>query len=224
MGIVNDIKTVLMDGYSTKDINLKNIVFVLGTATIISLFIFLVYRFMIRRAFYSKSFGISLVCLSLVTAAIIFTIQSSLVVSLGMVGALSIVRFRTAIKDPMDLLFLFWSISVGIICGAGLAGLAIALSVVVTAVIVVLDLTPALTAPMLLVVSSSNINSESDILAVIKNHCKNYTVKSRTVSNSGMNFVVELRVKDQSKIITEISKIEGIKEATLLAHDGEATF
>ena len=105
---------------ATEGMSIGNAVLALGITCLIAVYIFFIYRVMTRKSFYSKSFNVSLVALSLITAAIILSIQSSVVISLGMVGALSIVRFRTAVKEPMDLVFLFWSISIGIICGAGL--------------------------------------------------------------------------------------------------------
>lgn len=120
---------------------------------LISLYIFFVYRLISRRGFYSKTFNIALFAVSLITSAIVIAIQSNVVVSLGMVGALSIVRFRTAIKDPMDLTFLFWSISVGIICGARQPDIAIILSFGLTVCIVLLDLIPNVRASMLLIVN-----------------------------------------------------------------------
>ena len=147
-------KKSFLEGYSTIEINTATILVALFFSLILGLYIFFCYRVMTRRTFYSRNFNISLVALTLITSAIILTIQSSVVVSLGMVGALSIVRFRTAIKDPMDLVFLFWAISVGIICGAGLSEIAILSSLAVTLVLYVLNLVPVGKAPMILVVSA----------------------------------------------------------------------
>ena len=141
-------KKSFLDGVSSKDIN----TYTAGTARMITCvlapYIFVVYRVLTRKTFYSKSFNISLAGIALITSGIILTIQSSIVVSLGMVGALSIVRFRTAIKDPMDLMFLFWSIAVGIICGVGMAEIAIMLSIILTVGILVLNGLPVAKAPL----------------------------------------------------------------------------
>ena len=112
------LKKSFLQSITSADITPQEIFLVLAIATVLSLYIYFIYKVLTRKTFYNKTFNISLAALALITAGIILTIQSSIVVSLGMVGALSIVRFRTAIKDPMDLVFLFWSISVGIICGA----------------------------------------------------------------------------------------------------------
>ena len=132
-------KKSFLEGYSTIELGTKGIIVALCFSLVLGLYIFFCYRLLTRRTFYSKNFNISLVCMSLITTAIILTIQSSVVVSLGMVGALSIVRFRTAIKEPMDLVFLYWAISVGIICGAGLSEIAIILSLVVTVAVFIAE-------------------------------------------------------------------------------------
>ena len=172
----------------------------------------------------SRNFNISLAAMSIITAAIILAMQSNLVISLGMVGALSIVRFRTAIKDPMDLVFMFWSISIGIICGAGLYEVALVTSVAVTIFILVLDMIPVSKAPMMLVVNSSKMDGEQQILDVVGKYTKSYKVKSRNLSKGRLDMVVELRVKEESALVSEVAALEGMIGASLIAHDGEVTF
>ena len=162
--------------------------------------------------------------MSIITAAIILAMQSNLVISLGMVGALSIVRFRTAIKDPMDLVFMFWSISIGIICGAGLYEVALVTSVAVTVFILVLDMIPVSKAPMMLVINSSQMDGEQQILDIVGKYSKSYKVKSRNLSKGRLDMVVELRVKDESALVSEVAALEGMIGASLIAHDGEVTF
>ena len=135
---------------------------------------------------------------AVITSAIILTIQSNIVVSLGMVGALSIVRFRTAVKDPVDLMFLFWSISIGIICGAGLFVVALLTCLVVTVLILVLENLPASRAPMMLVVNLSDPEGEASVLETVKKFSRFYKVKSRNISANSMDMVVEVRVKEES--------------------------
>ena len=131
-------KQSFLNGFSG-GIDTMTVLFGLGLACALGLYIFLIYRALTRKTFYSLNFNISLVAMSVITAAIILTIQSNLVISLGMVGALSIVRFRTAIKDPMDLVFLYWAIGVGIICGAGLSVICVALCLVMTLIVFLLS-------------------------------------------------------------------------------------
>ena len=158
------------------------------------------------------------------TAAIIVTIQSSVVVSLGMVGALSIVRFRTAIKDPMDLVFLFWSISIGIICGAGYAIFAVLLSIVVTIAIIGLDRLPVARAPMILVINCTDIDAEERLLGKVGEFVKHYSVKSRNLTSSTLDMTIELRTDEGGKLVRELVGMDGVVSANLLQHDGEVTF
>lgn len=197
----------------------------LGIALILSGYIFFCYRLMTRRVFYSKSFNVSLVALAVITTAIILTIRSSVVVSLGMVGALSIVRFRTAIKEPMDLVFLYWAISVGIMVGAGQRSLAILLCVFATVGLVVFDWMPVSKAPMLLLVSGRATESVDRQLSEILNRCcKHYQEKSKSISGGNLDLVIELRVHDGNALADAISKIEGIDSVSLMKHDGEVTY
>ena len=217
-------KQSFLSGYSS-GVDTKTVVFGLGVACIIGIYIFLIYRIMTRKTFYSKSFNISLVAMSVITSAIILTIQSNLVISLGMVGALSIVRFRTAIKDPMDLVFLFWSISVGIICGAGLVEIAILMSLVITLVLVILDKTKVARAPFILVINASASDEISEkISSVVDEFCKYSKEKSRTLTSTQLDLVMELRVENGEALTSKLSKIEGVNSVALLSHDGEVTF
>ena len=217
-------KKSFLEGYSGKEIDLITIVVALAIACALALYIFFVYRVMTRKTFYSKSFNISLAGVTVITSALILTMQSSVVLSLGMVGALSIVRFRTAIKDPMDLMFLFWSISVGIICGAGLAQIAVLLSIVVTLGILVLNQLPVAKAPMILVVNASKLDVEDAILNIIAVYCKHPNVKSRNMTDSSVDLVIELRTAQGKDLVMDVKQLEGVVSASLLSHDGEATF
>ncbi|MBR3928615.1 MAG: DUF4956 domain-containing protein [Clostridia bacterium] len=185
---------------------------------------FLAYRGVTRKAFYSKSFNISLVGITVITAALILTMQSSVVLSLGMVGALSIVRFRTAIKDPMDLMFLFWSISVGIICGAGLAQVAVVLSIVITLGILVLNWFPVAKAPMIFVVNASDLDAEEEILNAVRKYEKHFKIKSRNMTASSLDMIIELRTAKGGELVREAMKLDKVTSASLLSHDGEVTF
>ncbi|MBO4266267.1 MAG: DUF4956 domain-containing protein [Lachnospiraceae bacterium] len=216
-------KKSFLEGYANIELSAKQIVVVIFFAVLLGLYIYAVYRFLTKKTFYSKSFNISLVLMSVITASIILTVQSSVVISLGMVGALSIVRFRTAVKDPMDLAFLFWAISVGIICGAGLVEIAIILSLVATAVIFILDRMPVLKAPMILVVNSSE-DSDPDILAQIRNNTNCYEEKSRVLINGNLELVYELRTKDVPSLSRALSSINGVTSVSIMSHDGEVSF
>lgn len=224
MGFQDVFKKSFLEGFSGMDITTGKIAATLFVTALLALYVFMIYRLVTRKVFYSKSFNISLAAMSLITAAIILAMQSNLVISLGMVGALSIVRFRTAVKDPLDLVFLFWSISIGIICGAGLYEVALITSVGVTICILVLDLLPVAKAPMMLVVNSSVMDGEQEILDTVKKYAGSFRVKSRNLSGGRLDLVVELRVKDESGLIKEVAGLDGMISASLIAHDGEVTF
>ena len=217
-------KKSFLEGFATGELTGRVILAALGIAAVLALYIFFVYRVMTRKTFYSKNFGIALVGVALITAALILTMQSSVVISLGMVGALSIVRFRTAVKDPMDLMFLFWSISVGIICGAGIAQIAVILSVVLTCGIMILDHFPAAKAPMILVVNATDLDAEEAICRSVAQYAKHYSVKSRNLTADSMDLVLELRTSEGSALVKAVNSLSGVSSVSLLSHDGEVTF
>ena len=217
-------KKSVLEGCSSGEIKNPTILVARGIACVLALYIFFVYRVVTRKTFYSKNFNITLAIITVITAALILTMQSSVVLSLGMVGALSIVRFRTAVKDPMDLAFLFWSISVGIICGAGLAQVAIILSVVITVGILVLDQMPVAKAPMILVVNADDLDAEEAIVAAAKQYVKHLQVKSRNMTDVSLDLVMELRTAEGSALVRDVKKVAGVTAVSLLAHDGEVTF
>lgn len=191
---------------------------------LISIYIFILYRVINRQAFYNKNFNISLPAMAIITAAIILTIQSSIIISLGMVGALSIVRFRTAIKDPMDLVFLFWSISVGIVCGAGFAIIAVIASAVLTCGILLADYLPIAKAPQILLINSESFENEKEIMEIVKKYCSLHKVKARNLTIDHLDMAIEVRVKEEAALVTELMKTENVVSASLVAHDGEVTF
>jgi len=225
MSFSDVLKKSFLQGVNANELTMGSIAGVICVAGLIGLYIFAVYYLTGKKAFYSRSFNISLVALTMITAGIILTIQTSVVISLGMVGALSIVRFRTAVKDPMDLIYLLWSISVGIICGAGLIKVAVVVSVLVTVAIMVLELLPVLHMPMLLIVNAQSDNIDDKLKDVISNYSKNYKTKSRNLTQSGLDLVIELKIKDDgAELVRKIKEIEGVYAVSLVLHDGEAAY
>lgn len=221
MSISDVIKSSFLEGFTVPDMSAGKIAVSLGITVILALFIYLIYRLQNRTAFYSKQFNITLPLMAVVTAAIVLAMQSNIVISLGMVGALSIVRFRTAVKEPLDLLYLFWAISVGIICGAGLYLVAVIVSAIVTVVIFLLGMLPAPKAPYLLVVNASNTAIEESLMKTVSEHAKNAKVKSRSMTASSIELIVELNTKTAPELTAAVSKLDGITSLTLMNHDGE---
>ena len=200
MGFQDVFKKSFLEGFNGMDITTGKIAATLFVTAILALYVFMIYRLVTRKVFYSKNFNISLAAMSLITAAIILAMQSSIVISLGMVGALSIVRFRTAIKDPMDLLFLFWSIGTGIICGAGLYKIAVILAVLVTVGIIILELFPVRISTCLLIVNAAEREVEDTIEATVKELSGAYRLKSKNITAEGMDLILEIRNKNEKEL------------------------
>lgn len=224
MGVQDVFKKSFMQGFGTPDINTYTILTSLLITCVLACYIFTVYRFITRKTFYSKTFNISIAAISVITAGIILTVQSSIVVSLGMVGALSIVRFRTAVKDPMDLIFLFWAIAIGIICGAGFAVIAVILSVIVTLLVVVLNLIPVAKAPMILVINADERDIEKNIMDEVAKFSKVSKVKSRNLTVTSMDLVIEARTDKGAELVNAVMDVDGVSSVSLMSHDGEVTF
>lgn len=211
--------------FSQTNLSTSHIIMTLCMTCVIALYIFAVYRLITRKTFYNKNFNISLTALSIITAIVILTVQANIVISLGMVGALSIVRFRTAIKDPMDLVFLFWSISIGIACGAGMMEIAIVGSVLLTIVIFILDRLPVAKAASILVINaSSGLELMSSIHEIVKQNCKYYKIKSRNASDTSLDVVIELWTSNEDTLLKELQALKNITTVSLMSHDGEVTF
>ena len=198
MGLIDLLKKAFMEGYATSSITIGTVLMCIGCTVAIAIYIYIIYKIINRNSFYNKGFNISLVIIAVITAAIILTIQSNIVVSLGMVGALSIVRFRTAIKDPMDLAFLFWSISAGIICGAGFAGIAVVASLFITVLIILFSASFKSTGTLVLVVNADSHEREGDIMKAVKECCQYSKTRARNVSKSGMNMAIEVKTSKPS--------------------------
>lgn len=217
----NDIiKKSILESFNS-DITNTTIIISMVITILIALYIYAIYRLCSNNNFYSKDFNKTLAIMSVITAAIVLAMQSNLVISLGMVGALSIVRFRNAVKNPLDLLFLFWSISVGIICGASLYQVAIIMSLAVTILLLLLEVVKPPKAPYLLVLNGTNKDMEENLMQILKTNAKGYQIKARNIGTDGINMVVELRTKKEKDLLSECEKIEGITNVSLLSHDGE---
>ena len=191
------------------------------SALFIGLFIFFIYKKTYAGVMYSKPFNTSLVLLSVLTTFVILAVTSNVVLSLGMVGALSIVRFRTAIKEPLDLVFLFWSISVGIILRAGLYSLAFLGSAFITVILLVLTGKVDSSAPYILMLQLENENAELQATEIIKNRFGKVIVKSKSITDGQPELIYEVKVKNnETSFMNELSAIEGVQNATLVSYNG----
>lgn len=224
MSIKDAIKKSILQEFTDPAVTMGDIAAALGMAAVLALYIYLIYKLVTRSAFYSRDFNKSLAILPVITAGILLAMQSSFVISLGSVGALSIVRFRNAVKDPMDLVFLFWSISIGIVCGAKLYALAILLSLVLTVLVFVLDLIPAAKSPMLLVMNGSDASVEAALQPILKQQAKAAHVKSRNLTTAGIDLIVELRPNDPPALVQACAALPGVQSVSLLDHDGQIRY
>lgn len=202
-------------------VSILDMVLALVLAFGIGLFIFLVYKKTYQGVMYSSSFGTTLVALTMITTVVILAVTSNVVLSLGMVGALSIVRFRTAIKEPLDIAFLFWSIAVGIVLAAGMIPLAVIGSVVIGVILIVFVNRKPHCNPYI-VVLACNAASEKNATDLLEKTVKKCVVKSKTVQKENTELTFGVRLKDENTdFINELSEIEGVKSAVLVSYNGE---
>ena len=197
----------------------------MATAFLIGLFIYWVYKKTFNGVIYSHSFNISLMVMTLTTALVIMGISQNVLLSLGMVGALSIVRFRTPIKDPMDLIFLFWSVAAGILCGAGFIPLVVIGSIIIGLVIILFQNKIVVENPYLLVVKFDDESANTEIEHILTNSTKKYMLKSKTiVQDYEIEVTYEVRMKENdSQLVSSISKVAGVSSSVMLSYDGNFT-
>jgi uncharacterized membrane protein YhiD involved in acid resistance len=188
----------------------------------LGLFIFWVYKKTYTGVMYSASFGVSLMAMCMITTLVILAVTSNVVLSLGMVGALSIVRFRTAIKEPLDIAYLFWAIAVGIVLGAGLIPLAVFGSLFVGLILWIFVNRKTSDQPYIMSVTCSDKEAEKQALAKIQENVKKQVLKSKTVSKDGIEMTLEIRLKgDDSEFVNAVSDTEGVESAVLVSYNGE---
>ena len=188
----------------------------------LGLFIFLVYKKTYNGVMYSASFGTTLIALTMITTVVILAVTSNVVLSLGMVGALSIVRFRTAIKEPLDIAFLFWSIAVGIVLAAGMIPLAVFGSVVIGVILLVFVNRKAHTNPYMVVLSCTDHASETKAKEYLEKQTLRCVVKSKAAQKGAIELNMEIRLKDDNTdFINALSEMDGVNSAVLVSYNGE---
>ena len=188
----------------------------------IGMFIFLVYKKTYQGVMYSSSFGTTLIALTMISTVVILAVTSNVVLSLGMVGALSIVRFRTAIKEPLDIAFLFWSIAVGIVLAAGMIPLAVIGSVIIGVILLTLVNKKSHCNPDIIVVQCDGFESETFVMEYLKNQVLKCTVKSKTAQKGLVELNLDVRLKDENTdFINALANINGVSSAVLVSYNGE---
>lgn len=219
INFIDIIKKSFLDLGSANEITLLGVIRTMLVAFLVGFFIFLVYKKCYRGVVYSHSFNVSILLMTMITAMIIITISSNLILSLGMVGALSIVRFRTAIKDPVDLVFLFWSVAGGIATGAGIYPVVIVGSLVIGFCLLIFMRFKDNSRTYLLII---NYNDEAtgDVRAII-NKLK-YILRSKTTQKGKSELTLEIKVKnDNTAFVNSISDINGVVNVVLVSYSGD---
>lgn len=191
-------------------------------AFLLGLFIFFIYKRTYSGVMYSASFGASLIALALITTLVILAVSSNVILSLGMVGALSIVRFRTPVKEAMDIVFLFWAIAVGIVLAAGLLLLAVLGSLFIGVVLIAISTRRNPVNPYILVLHCENADSEKIARELVEKHARALKLKSKTVLPDAVELNWEIRLKnDESSFVNELSSTPGVKHAALVSYNGD---
>ena len=203
-------------------VSLLDTAIALALAFFLGLFIFLIYKKSYSGVMYAPSFGVTLIALTLITTLLILAVTSNIVLSLGMVGALSIVRFRTAIKEPMDIAFLFWSIAVGIVLAAGLIPLAVLGSLFIGVVLLVFSRQKNGESPYILVVRCASQEEEAQVRSLVEARVQRLNLKSKSVSPGEIELNYEVRLQNgQTDFVNELGSMEGVDHVVLVSYNGD---
>ena len=204
-------------------VSILDMVIALALAFCVGLFIFFVYKKTFAGVMYSTSFGVSLIALTMITTLVILAVTSNVVLSLGMVGALSIVRFRTAIKEPLDIAYLFWAIAAGIVLAAGMIPLAIFGSVAIGLVLVLfVNVRGGTTTPYIVVMQCESKEAEKLAVSYLAEHTEKNKLKSKSVQNGAVELNMEVRLRDgDTDFVNALSELEGVRSAVIVSFNGE---
>ena len=203
-------------------VSLLDMVLAMVLAFALGMFIFLIYKKTFAGVMYSSTFGVTLVALTMISTLVILAVTSNVVLSLGMVGALSIVRFRTAIKEPLDIAFLFWSIAVGIVLAAGMIPLAVFGSVVIGIFLLVFANRKTHTNPYIVVLRCGDHDSETRAIDFLRSQVRRMAVKSKTAQKGSIELNVEIRMaSDNTDFINTLSDMAGVTSAVLVSYNGD---
>lgn len=220
MGFNDIFKSSFLENVSS--VSLLDMGIALALAFCLGLFIFLVYKKTFNGVMYSSSFGVTLIALTMITTVVILAVTSNVVLSLGMVGALSIVRFRTAIKEPLDIAFLFWSIAVGIVLAAGMIPLAVIGSVIIGMILLVFVNKKSHVHPYILVLECDCQESENKAKEFLSQHVTRSVVKSKTAQADKVELNLEVRLKeDSTDFVAALSQLKGVRSAVLVSYNGD---
>ena len=222
MNTIQNIFNRIASTYSNEAVSTGVILAVLLIVLVLSTYEFIVYRLVSHRAFYNKAFNISIAALPFFISTIILCLQSNLVITLGTIGALAIIRYRTAVKDPVDMLYILWSIHIGIVCGCQLYEVAVLTSLVVTIVLLILEHLNFGRKPFILVLNTKG-DAESEITEILNKYSKSFKIKSRNYSEDNTNYAIELSVKDPHLLGEELRAAKAVERFSIIQYDAEDT-
>lgn len=210
-------------GLGTEQVlSIDQIIFIIFAVFLLSLVILFVYKRTYQTTVYNKSLAISIPVIAMIISVIIISVSSNIILSLGMVGALSIVRFRTAIKNPFDTVFVFWAVGLGVTAGAGLMTVALASTILISAAIFMLLAMEVFVQSYYLIIRCDNVENEEVILKNVKEIYGKYSLRNKTVRNNTLDVTLEVRSKeDKTIMVNKLAKIDGVKSVVLLSHQGD---
>ena len=204
------------------ELSALDVILAMAFACVLGAFIYFIYKCTFQGVMYSSGFGITLIGLTMVTTLVILAVTSNVVLSLGMVGALSIVRFRAAIKEPFEIVFLFWALAGGIVIGAGMFLLAVIGSIVIGIILIVFARRKIGVHPYILVVSCEDGEAEKAVFQALDSSVARYSVKAKTVNPAGIELSVEVTLKDgDTTFVTPLFEIDGVASASLVTYNGQ---
>ena len=210
----------IINTYSNESITATTILSVLLMVLVLGVYEFIIYRFVSHRSFYNKSFNITIAILPFFISTIILCLQSNIVITLGTIGALAIIRFRTAIKDPVDMLYLLWSVYVGIICGCQLFEVGVLTSIIVTVVLIALENIKFGRKPFVLILHSDD-NIEEELCSIFKEQKISYKFKSRNYTSKGYDYAIELTIKEVKTLQDSLANNKKVSKYSIIEYDAD---
>jgi len=221
MGLIQALANQIMNSLQNQEIYTSAVLAVLAVAGILAVYEFIVYQAVLHRSLYNKAFNISIAVLPLFISTIILCLQSNLVITLGTIGALAIIRFRTAVKDPVDLIFILWYLHTGITCGCQLYEMAVITSLVATVALVILGHVNKRMKSHILVVHCKSAQEEENLRTLLEKCAKRYRVKSRNYTEKGMDYVFEIVVKEAGNLACNLEQAEMVERFSLIEYDSD---
>lgn len=219
MNMLEGIIQTIVSNYTNEGISTVNLISMLAVVLVLALYEYGVYRVVSRRAYYNRSLNIAIAILPFLISTIILCLQSNIIITLGTIGALAIVRFRTAVKDPVDMVYILWAIHTGIVCGCQLYKVSILTSIIITVVMVCFNLFKNGEKGYCLVASLKTSGDEGELVACVKQHSKHFRVKNRNYSGKSVDYVIECALKNPQEMLSALEQKEIVERFSLMEYD-----